>query len=187
MSDPVFMMAVTAVSLIQASHAFYYGFSAIAWREQGISTGDVGLLWAFSVVVEVALMWLIEPWRRRLGIGPMPMLLLGGGAAVLRWAALAFAPPLALLWPLQALHALSFAAVFLAAMQMIEALAPPGQETAAQMIYSSLSAGLFIGLATVISGPLYDDHGVRGYLAMGVLAGTGLVLSYRLRRRLAGA
>lgn len=186
-SDPVFMMAVTAVSLIQASHAFYYGFSAIAWREQGISTGEVGLLWAFSVFVEVALMWLIEPWRRRLGIGPMPMLLLGGGAAVLRWAALAFAPPLALLWPLQALHALSFAAVFLAALQMIEALAPPGQETAAQMIYSSLSAGLFIGLATVISGPLYDDHGVRGYLAMGVLAGTGLVLSYRLRRRLAGA
>lgn len=186
-SDPVFMTAVTAVSLIQASHAFYYGFSAIVWRSQGISTGDVGLLWAFSVVVEVGLMWIIEPWRRRKGIGPMPFLLMGAVAAIIRWAALAWVPSLAWLWPLQALHALSFAAVFLAAMQLIERLAPSGQATAAQMIYSSLSAGLFIGLATVVSGPLFDVYGVGGYLAMSVLAAAGLILTLVLGRRLAVA
>jgi len=187
MSDRAFMTAVVAVSLIQASHAFYYGFSAIAWREQGISTRDVGLLWGFSVAVEVALMWGLEPWRRRRGIGPMPMLILGGGAAVVRWAALAMGPPLDLLWPLQALHALSFAAVFLAAMQLIERLAPPSQATAAQMLYSSLSAGILIGLATVVSGPLYDDYGVGGYLAMSCLAALGLCLAVTLKRRLAPA
>lgn len=186
-SDPVFMTAVTAISLIQASHAFYYGFSAIAWRGQGISTGDVGLLWAFSVVVEVGLMWIVEPWRRRKGIGPAPLLLLGGVAAIVRWAALATAPPLLLLWPLQALHALSFAAVFLAAMQLIERLAPSGQATAAQMVYSSLSAGLLIGLATVVSGPLFDAYGVGGYLAMSAMAAAGLVLSIRLGGQLKAA
>lgn len=115
----------------------------------------------------------------------MPLLLIGGMAAIIRWAALAWAPPLVLLWPLQALHALSFAAVFLAAMQLIERLAPSDQATAAQMVYSSLSAGLLIGLATVVSGPLFDAYGVGGYLAMSVLAAAGLCLSLILARRLA--
>ncbi|MBN8553709.1 MAG: MFS transporter [Caulobacterales bacterium] len=187
MSDRLFMTAVLAVSLIQASHAFYYGFSAIAWRGQGISTRDVGLLWGFSVAVEVALLWFVEPWRRARGIGPMVLLMAGGGAAILRWGALAAAPPLILLWPLQALHALSFAAVYLAAMQLVERLAPSSQATAAQMLYSSLSSGLLIGLATVVSGPLYDDYGVKGYLAMAALAAAGTGLAVMLQRRRAVA
>jgi PPP family 3-phenylpropionic acid transporter len=182
MSDRRFMTAVLAVSLIQASHAFYYGFSAIAWREQGISTRDVGLLWGFSVAVEVGLLWVFEPWRKRRGIGPMTLLLAGGVAAILRWSALSAAPPLALLWPLQALHALSFAAVYLAAMQLIERLAPPSQATPAQMLYSSLSSGLLIGMATVVSGPLYDDYGVTGYLAMAVMATIGMALAVVFQR-----
>ena len=184
-SDRTFMIAIVAVSLLQAAHAFYYGFSAIAWQAQGISTRDTGLLWGFSVVVELVLMWAIEPWRRRVGVGPMTMLALGGAASVVRWTAMAFAPPLWLLWPLQGLHALSFAAVFLAALQVIEKLAPPSQTTAAQMLYSSLSAGLLIGLATVVSGPLYDAHRVKGYLAMTVLALAGTALAFVIRREIA--
>ena len=183
--DRTFMCAILAVSMIQAAHAFYYGFSAIAWREQGISTRDVGLLWGFSVVVELGLMWGLEPWRRRAGVGPMTMLAIGGAASLVRWTAMAFAPPLWLLWPLQGLHALSFAAVFLAALQIIERLAPPGQSTAAQMLYSSLSAGLLIGLATVVSGPLYDAYGVTGYLAMTGLAAAGLILALAIREKIA--
>ncbi|WP_282007984.1 MFS transporter [Brevundimonas aveniformis] len=185
MSDRRFMIVVVAISLIQASHAFYYGFSSIIWRAGGISTRDVGLLWGFSVVVEVALMWGLEPWRRRLGVGPIPVLILGAGAAIIRWLALAMEPPLAWLWPLQALHALSFAAVYLAAIQLIERLAPADKATAAQMVYSSLSAGLLIGLATVVSGPLYDLYGPGGYLAMSGLAALGLGLVITVRRRVA--
>lgn len=183
--DRTFMAAILAVSLIQAAHAFYYGFSAIAWREQGISTRDVGLLWGFSVVVELGLMWGLEPWRRRAGVGPMTMLALGGAASLVRWTAMAFSPPLWLLWPLQGLHALSFAAVFLAALQIIEKLAPAGQATAAQMLYSSLSAGLLIGLATVVSGPLYDAYGVGGYFAMTGLALAGLLVAIAIREKIA--
>lgn len=185
LSDRTFVIAIVAVSLLQAAHAFYYGFSAIAWQAQGVSTRDTGLLWGFSVVVELALMWGLEPWRRRAGVGPMTMLVIGGAASMVRWTAMAFAPPLWLLWPLQGLHALSFAAVFLAALQIIERLAPPSQTTAAQMLYSSLSAGLLIGLATVVSGPIYDAHGVRGYLAMTVLAAAGTAMAVAIRGRVA--
>lgn len=180
--DPVFMTAVLAIGAVQATHGFYYGFSAIAWKAQGISETMTGLLWAVSVVVEIAFMWWVEPWRRRRGIGPVTMLTLGGVAAVVRWTALAFAPPLWVLWPLQALHALTFAATYLAGVQIIEKLAPPGGHTAAQTLNSVMAAGILIGLATLAAGPLYDRVGVVGYLAMSGLAVIGLLLGWRLRR-----
>jgi len=117
--DPVFMIAVFAVGAVQAAHAFYYGFSAIAWKAQGVPESMTGLLWAFSVLVEIGFMWVAEPWRRRAGIGPWLMLSIGAGAAVVRWTAMAFAPPLWALWPLQTLHALSFAATYLAGVQIV--------------------------------------------------------------------
>lgn len=182
--DPVFMTAIFAVGAVQAAHAFQYGFSALLWSRQGISEAVTGQLWAFGVVVEIALMWMFEPWRRRVGIGPWSLLMVGSGAAVLRWSIMALAPPLWLLWPLQALHALTFAATFLGGVQIVERLAPRDVQTAAQTLSSVLSAGLLIGLATAASGPLYDRFGARGYWAMAVLAALGLLAASSLRTRL---
>src|SRR5215217_8108778 len=63
LADPVFMTAIFAVGAVQAAHAFQYGFSAILWKAQGISEAVTGQLWAFGVGVEIALMWIFEPWR----------------------------------------------------------------------------------------------------------------------------
>ena len=185
-ADPVFMTAIFAVGAVQAAHAFQYAFSALLWKTQGISEAVTGQLWAFGVVVEIALMWLVEPWRRRVGIGPWSLLMLGSAAAVVRWSAMAFAPPLWLLWPLQALHALTFAATFLAGVQIVERLSPADSHTAAQTLSSVLSAGVLIGLATAASGPLYDRFGAGGYAAMAAMSAAGLIAAASLRRRLAG-
>lgn len=182
--QPTFMIALVAVGAIQATHAFYYGFSALAWKAQGIDERTTGLLWAFSVVVEIGFMWWGEPWRRRLGIGSLTVLAAGGLAAVARWLALAFDPPLLMLWPLQALHALTFAATYLAGVELIERLSPPGQQTTAQTLNSVMASGVLIGLATLASGPLYEAFGTAGYLAMSALAGGGLVCAWHLRRRI---
>ena len=178
--DRTFLLAVLTAGLIQGTHAFYYGFSTLLWRREGISEPMIGVLWGVGVAVEVCFMWFAEPWRRK--VGPERLLVLGGAAAVIRWTALAFAPPLWMLFPLQALHGLTFAASFMASLRLIERLAPPQSASAAQAINSALSAGFMLGVATLASGPLFDAFGVKGYLAMAVMGGLGLVGALRLTR-----
>lgn len=185
-ADPVFMTAIVAVGAIQASHAFYYAFSAVEWKARGISEGTIGLLWGFSVMAEVLWMWVVEPWRRRAGIGPVTLLGWGAAFAVIRWSVLALAPPAWALWPLQALHAFTFAAVFLAGLELVERLSAPQHQTAAQTLSSALSSGVLIGLATVVSGPLYDAYGATGYVAMALMAAAGGLAALRLEGRLGG-
>lgn len=178
--DRVFLLAVAANGLIQASHGFYYSFSALTWRRQGAPEGWIGLLWGFAVAVEVAFMWFGEPWRRR--IGPLTLIVIGGLGAMVRWTALAFSPPLALLFPLQALHALSFTATFLGSLRLIERLSPRQSATAAQALNSSVANGVLTGLATIAAGPLFDAFGARGYLSMTAMAGLGVVAAIALGR-----
>jgi PPP family 3-phenylpropionic acid transporter len=175
-----FVLAVITTGLIQGAHAFYYGFSALLWRQQGISAPMIGVLWGVGVAVEVGFMWFAEPWRRK--VGPEMLLVLGGAAAVLRWTAFAFAPPLWLLFPLQALHAVTFAASFMASLRLIERLAPPESASAGQAINSALSAGFMLGVGALASGPLFDAFGTKGYLAMALMGGLGLIGAVRLAR-----
>jgi PPP family 3-phenylpropionic acid transporter len=182
LADRTFVLAVVTAGLIQGAHAFYYGFSAILWRKQGVAEPMIGVLWGVGVAVEVGFMWFLEPWRRK--VGPEKLLILGGGAAVLRWTAYAFAPPLWMLFPLQALHALTFAASFMASLRLIEKLTPPANASAAQAINSALSMGLTLGVATLCSGRLFDAFGTRGYLAMAGVAVLGLAGAIALHRRI---
>jgi MFS transporter, PPP family, 3-phenylpropionic acid transporter len=179
--DRTFVLAVVTAGLIQGAHAFYYGFSTILWRKQGISEPMIGILWGVGVAAEVGFMWFMEPWRRKMG--PEKLLVLGAAAAMLRWMAYAVSPPLWLLFPLQALHALTFAASFLASLRLIETLTPPANASAAQAINSALSMGLTLGVATLCSGPLFDAFGPHGYLAMAGVAALGLAGAVALNRR----
>ena len=183
LGDRDFITAALSAGLIQSAHAFYYGFSTLTWKAQGIPEFVTGLLWGVGVAAEVGFLWFLEPWRRR--AGPRNLLLLGAVAAIGRWTALAFSPPLWALFPLQTLHALSYAATFLASLQLVERLSTPRNASAAQTINSALSGGVIAGLATMASGPLFDRYGAKGYLlmsAMCVVGAAGALRLYGVRR-----
>jgi PPP family 3-phenylpropionic acid transporter len=186
LGDPVFMTAVVSAGLIQSAHAFYYGFSALAWKRQGIPEDMTGVLWATGVAVEIVFLWFFEPWRR--AIGMRKLLVIGGVAAVARWAAYGFSPPLWALFPLQGLHALSYAATFLASLQLVARLSTPANASAAQLINSALSGGVLSGLATLAAGWMFDRTGALGYLTMAAMSALGLAGALRLQtmRRLDG-
>ena len=50
------------------------------------------------------------------------------------------------------------------------------------MLSSALSSGVLLGLATMMSGPLFDEYGTGGYAAMAVLAGLGVAAAMTMRR-----
>jgi PPP family 3-phenylpropionic acid transporter len=181
--DPVFLLAVGSAGLIQSAHAFYYAFSALTWKAQGLPESLTGLLWGLGVGVEVVFLWFGARLQRRLG--PRNLLVIGGVAGVLRWTLMAAAPPLWALGPLQALHALTYTAVFLASIQLASRLSGPQTASAAQLVNAALQGGVLSGLATLASGPLFDSIGARGYLAMSGMAAAGLLGAlglYRIRR-----
>ena len=181
-ADPVFLLAVGSAGLIQSAHAFYYAFSALAWRAQGLPESLTGQLWGLGVGVEVLFLWFGARLQDRLGA--RNLLVIGGVAGVVRWSLLAFAPPLWALVPLQALHALTYTAVFLASIRLAARLSGPQTASAAQLINAALQGGILSGVATLASGPLFDAFGARGYLAMAVMAAAGLagaLCLYRIR------
>ena len=177
--SPMFLWAIFSSGLIQAAHAFYYAFSTLIWQAQGIPASTIGALWGWGVIAEVGFMWFLEGVRRRLG--PETMLIIGGVCAVLRWIAMGFSPPVPVLFALQALHAMTFAAVFMASLPLIERHSPPESASAAQVVKSARSSGLLIGLATSGSGPLFDHVGAKGYWAMALMALIGLMVALQLR------
>lgn len=176
--DRDFLLMVLSVGLIQAAHAFYYSFSTLAWKQQGVPESMTGILWGVAVGAELVFLWFMEPWRRR--FGPRNLLVLGGVAALIRWMALAFSPPLWLIFPLQALHTFTYAATFLASLLLVERLSTPANASAAQTINSALSGGMLMGVATIGSGWLFDVAGAKGYLAMAGMSVLGLIGALRL-------
>lgn len=177
---PVFLLYLVATSAAMGSHGMFYTFGALHWRGQGISTTWISVLWAIGVAGEIALFAYSGWFLRRVGV--KGALLMGTGAAAVRWAALAFDPPLWVLVGLAPLHALSFGASHLGAMHFIGRAVPSRAAGTAQAIYASFAAGVAQGFATLASGVLYKAYGGHGYLAMAALAAIGFAAALAIVR-----
>ena len=168
---PVFFAFLCSASLIQASHALYYGFGTIHWQEIGIADDVIGGLWAIGVIAEVVLFTFS---RRALALaGPLGLVTLGGGAAVVRWCLTAFDPGVAWLVLIQVGHALTFGATHLGAMHFIARAAPARYHATVQGIHAAVAGGVVMAVVMSGSGALYASYGANSYLAMGVLGGLG--------------
>ena len=177
---PAFLLFLLAAGAVQASHAVFYTFGVIEWRQQGLSANWAATLWAIGVAAEIALFAYSRAVVARLG----PVLLIGSGAlaGLLRWTVMAFDPPLAALLPLQALHGLTFGAAHLGALHFISVHVAPADAATAQALYASVTAGIGLGLATLASGPLYAAIGSQSYIAMAGLCGVAIVAAIALRK-----
>ena len=182
--SPAFLLFLLAVGAVQAAHAVFYTFGTLHWRMLGLSAGWAGALWAISIVCEV---WLFAFSRAVVArIGARELILLGATAAVVRWLVMGFDPPLAILIPLQILHALTFGATHLGAMHFISQTVPEAQAGTAQSLYASVTGGIAMGGAMLISGPLYAAYAGRGYWAMAAIAAIGLAAVLALKARRVG-
>lgn len=143
-----------ACVLIQVAHGPYYSFFSVYLKEHGYDAGRTGLLWSLGIAAEILLFWLFQGMFRRVSL--RAVMLAGIGLSVLRWlliaswvdyvAALAFA---------QLLHAASFGATHVAAMQFIHRHFAWPHQGKGQALYSSLGFGLGGMLGSYASGEVW--------------------------------
>ncbi len=181
----VFVIFLIAASLDQGSHAFYYGYGGLHWRALGYSGTLIGIIWPLGVLAEIGLMSVSLRVFRVLGA--TRLLLLGGVACAVRWAILAFDPPLPFVIFAQLLHGATFAMAHLGAMYFILKAVPPRLAATAQSLYAVCSSGLAMGIATFASGPLYAAAGGRAYLLMSAMGAGAAVFAIWLGRAWHGA
>jgi MFS transporter, PPP family, 3-phenylpropionic acid transporter len=178
--NPAFLAVALASAMIQSSHALYYGFSTVQWRAAGFDGTLIGALWGVGVVAEIALF----AWSGRLPatLKPATLLAIGGAGAILRWSATALNPPVALLVPLQLLHACSFAATHLGLMGFMMRSVPRELVGRAQGYVATL-ASLANASATLASGFVFAAIGGHAYFMMAAMALIGTASAIYASRR----
>jgi PPP family 3-phenylpropionic acid transporter len=180
MRSRAFVAFLLAAGAVQAAHGAFYTFGTLHWAAQGISGGWSGALWAIGVMVEIGLMAFSGALVRR--VGAVELIVIGAALSVLRWFAMGFDPPLAALVMLQTLHGVTFGATHIGAFYFIAQAVAERQAGTAQALYASVTAGIAMGGAMLLSGQLYAVHGGRTYWAMAAIAAAGLAASLMLRR-----
>lgn len=168
--DPAFLAVIVGSSLIQGSHAVYYGFSTLAWTQAGFDGSTIAALWGLGVLAEIILF----AFQGRLPpfVTPAALMLIGAAGAILRWLGMAIDPPAAGLPLLQLLHALSFGTTHLGVLMFITRHAPPRQGATAQA-YLAVAMGVVMACMTTLAGILFARYGNLAYLAMALAAAVG--------------
>ncbi|EKE77218.1 MFS transporter [Oceanibaculum indicum] len=178
---PSFLLFLLAASAAQASHAVYYGFSALHWRASGLSETVIGLLWAEGVIAEILLFAVGARVTAR--IGPAALLALAGAAGLLRWGVSAETTALWVLAIVQLLHAVTFGAAHLAAMAFLTRAVPDNLSATAQSLYAGMVSGVAFGMAMPLSGWLYGQTGGGAFYLPVALSLLAMLAALALRRR----
>jgi PPP family 3-phenylpropionic acid transporter len=173
-----FRLFLVAAGLAQAAHAAFFTFGTLLWQKQGLSAAWCGTLWAIGVFAEVLLFTFSG--RVAAKFGAARLIAIGGAASILRWLLLASEPSLLILVPLQLLHGVTYGASHIGAMHFIHDAVPRDRAASAQALYATVSAGVAMGVATLIAGYVYAQAGPLSYVAMAAIAAVSLGAALRL-------
>ncbi len=177
MTNPTFALFTATVALLQGSHAVLYGLASLHWQALGLRGTEIGALWATSVAAEIVFL-LAFGSSAIARLGAIPALALAGCAGVVRWSAMMLDPTGLLLWPIQALHGLTFALAHLGFIAFVSRAVPDRYAAAAQGAVGSMAVGGVMALAMLLASALYPRLGglTYGIAAALSLAGTALAL-----------
>ena len=155
------------------AHTSLYTFFSLYLDSLGYSQGAVGMLWAVSVVVEIAFFWFQGRFFNRLS--PHRWLLLAAAVSVLRFAMVAAYGALpSVLVAAQLLHAVTFAAQHAACILLINRYFPGPLRGRGQALYATLGYGMSGLIGGVAGGWLTTHHGFAAvFWAAAVAAGLG--------------
>lgn len=165
------------MALIQGSHAAYYSFSAIHWKQAGHSEAIIGYLWSLGVVAEV----LVFALSKRLFAGwtLRSLFVVAALGVMLRWGLTASTTAIIALVAIQLLHGVTFAMAHIAAIQYIQH-SPQNKMVALQALYNAIPLGAVIALLTTLSGWGYDHFGAGVFWIMAAMGAVALLIKVEL-------
>jgi MFS transporter, PPP family, 3-phenylpropionic acid transporter len=156
--QPVVAWFFAGVFLTVLAHTSLYAFYSLYLASLGYSNGEIGLLWAIGVVVEVIWFYFQGRWQRRMSMHAW--LVAAALASSLRFGLIAaFGPWVAVLVVAQLLHALSFAAQHSACIAVITRHFPGRLRGRGQALYTVLGYGASGVIGGVAGGALSEAHG----------------------------
>ncbi|AXQ29480.1 MFS transporter [Solimonas sp. K1W22B-7] len=152
---PAVIALLAACLLSQVSFGPYYNFFSIWLKDHGYSKSVIGFLWAFGVVAEVGIFFVMHRLRRFWSLRSMMLWALAGTS--LRWfLQMTFVDNLPWMTVVQALHAVSFGLYHFAAVSLVQQLFPGALQGRGQAIYTGLSYGVGGAIGGFGSGLLWE-------------------------------
>ena len=176
-----FVLPLIAFALINASHALIGGFGGLLWHQNGIPDYFIGPLLAIAATGEAIMMF---AWRRFGGrITARNMILAACIASLVRFTAMAFNPPVEVLFLVQMLHAISFGVGYFGVVHFIANWTDESNAAEAQGFANMLNQGMAVlGLAgfgwLVVR---FDSYAFFASTVVAVLAIICVLVSLRLR------
>ena len=147
-----------ACFLIQAAHGPYYTFFSVYLKEHGYDAGQTGVLWSLGILAEILFFAFSTVIFKRHSV--RAILLVSIALSVLRWLLIGwYVDNIAVLAFAQFLHAASFGANHVAAIQFIHKHFAWPHQSKGQALYGSLSFGLGGMLGSYASGELWVSLG----------------------------
>lgn len=143
-------------------------------RNRGGGLEIVRNMWLLMLIPEIALMTLLGAGVRHLG--PRGIVLIGIVAGGLRWILMSQVTSLAMIYPLQILHALTVTGLFLGGPLYLDATIPPQLRSTGQAFYSMAGMGLGGTCSSLLTGWLLGASSINTPYLVGGLG--ALVLAF---------
>lgn len=170
---PWFVFPLIAFALVHATHFVLGGFAALVWRDYGINEAYIGPLFGLGAMAEVVVMFGFARIARR--FTARHLILWAALATIVRWAAMALHPPLAVLALLQLTHGITFGFGYLGTVNFIANWAPGRIAAEAQSfaVMAQLSASV---MALTAFGYFVAAWGASAFFIAAGMGGVAAVL-----------
>jgi MFS transporter, PPP family, 3-phenylpropionic acid transporter len=177
---PWFVLPLVGNAIILATHLLLNAFAALVWRDAGISASIIGPLIALSAAAEAVMMFTFRRLSKR--FSARHLILISALASAVRWAVMAFNPPIAVLVVLQLSHSVTFAMGYLGGVNFIANWTSEDIAAEAQSVLVVLQQALTVA-ALAGFGYLVAIMGARAFMVsagFSLLAGGAVWISLRL-------
>ena len=169
-TKPWFILPLIGFAIVFGTHIFLNAFASLLWKEQGISEDIIGPLIALGAAAEAGMMFV---WKRFGGnISARKLILASALTSVVRWAAMAFSPPVAVLVLLQLTHGVTFALGYLGCVHFIANWTSEDIAAETQSLFTVLQQVMSV-LALLGFGWLIGFMGAQAFLIASLAAAIG--------------